>query len=60
MTRADFKTLEKALALDELRNMPRLGVRIFEERATDVRITLLHDRVTPMARYGAGSSREAS
>eukprot|EP01046_Picozoa_sp_COSAG06_P021384 COSAG06_NODE_1605_length_8948_cov_25.421939_5_plen_597_part_00 len=40
VTGADFKTLEKTLALDNLRNMPRLGVRIFEERASDVRITL--------------------
>ena len=38
VTGADFKTLEKTLALDNLRNMPRLGVRIF-------------DRVSSPARY---------
>ena len=29
VTGADFKTLEKTLSLDELRNIPRMGVRIF-------------------------------
>ena len=53
-TGAEFKTLEKTLSLDALRDRPRLGIRIFEERAADVRLTLAAN--SKRAKTGTGGA----